>query len=59
MAVTQLRWMHAHGDSFEAQQKKAHASDLYKHGDMILVWVNEGDLITLPNTQFPAPIESD
>ena len=28
----------------EEQRELARSSDLYRHGDMVLVWVNEGDL---------------
>ena len=40
-----VRYCHAKGDTFSEMQDNAHANPLYERGDMILVWVNEGDII--------------
>ena len=40
-----VRYCSARGQTFSEMQDSAHASPLYDAGDMILVWVNEGDII--------------
>lgn len=40
-----VRYCHAKGGTFSEMQDNAHQSPLYERGDMILVWVNEGDII--------------
>ena len=39
-----------------AQQAIARQSTLYQHGDMVLIWVNEGDLM---NVLMRAPMETN
>ena len=38
-----VRYIHA-GEVTKAQREQAQNSELHKQGDMILIWVNEGDL---------------
>lgn len=40
-----VKYCHAKGKTFSEMQSNAHANPLYERGDMILVWVNEGDII--------------
>lgn len=40
-----MQYVPALGLTFEEMRENARKSDLWKRGDMRLVWVNEGDLI--------------
>lgn len=40
----QLKYVQAEGKTFEDMRESARNSELYKLGDMVLIWVNEGDL---------------
>lgn len=39
-----MRYIAAQGETIAEMREHARASDLHQHGDMKLVWVNEGDL---------------
>lgn len=39
-----IRYIRAKGNSLDEMRENARKSDLAKHGDMVLAWVNEGDL---------------
>lgn len=43
LRVGKVRYMHAN-ERTDSQREHACASELYGEGDMVLVWVNEGDL---------------
>lgn len=40
-----MRFIEAEGSTLSEMKENARKSDLYRLGDMKLVWVNEGDLI--------------
>ena len=40
-----MEYLPAEGQTFEEMRENARKSELWKRGDMRLVWVNEGDLI--------------
>jgi hypothetical protein len=54
-----IRFARPLGETFKDMQRNAQQSELYKHGDMILVWVNEGDFIMNKLVQFPPTRVSD
>jgi len=54
-----IRFMRPVGDTFKDMQRHAQQSELYKIGDAILVWVNEGDFWMNFPVEFPQPSVSD
>lgn len=48
-----LRYCYAMGSTFAEMRERLSQSPLYKHGDALLVWVNEGDFWGLD----PMPVD--
>lgn len=49
-----FRFARAQGETIHEMRVSMHQTGLYKHGDAVLIWVNEGDLLEL---QLKASIE--
>ena len=41
-----IRYVSAQGETLEEMKDNARKSDLYDKGDMTLIWVNTGDLLS-------------
>ena len=51
-----VRWMRLVGQLPQEEYSRIQRSDLYKIGDAIQVWVNEGDILTM-GEEFTLPVE--
>lgn len=50
-----VRWARYHGPQDAAEVERIRKHDLFQHGDTIVVWVNEGDILCHPNTDPEPP----
>lgn len=44
--TNKISYHHAEGYTLDEMREHARKTDLYNRGDMILVWINEGDMLT-------------
>lgn len=48
-----MQYVPAEGQTFEEMRQNARKSDLWKRGDLRLVWVNEGELLMSQSPGMP------
>jgi hypothetical protein len=51
-----VRWMRAKNVIIpDDELDRVRAAPLYRAGDMVLVWVNQGDILMYPEQDVPTP----